>query len=50
MSVAVGAGLGLPFGLMLLDAWWIGPLIGVIVGSLIGLFLTRRDPAPWAGP
>ncbi|HEY7704774.1 MAG TPA: hypothetical protein VID03_08105 [Acidimicrobiia bacterium] len=46
MAVVLGAALGLPLGLLLLETWWIGPLIGVIVGVLIGVFLTLRDPRP----
>ena len=36
IGIVFGAGLGLLFGQMLFDGWWIGPTIGVAAGLVIG--------------
>lgn len=36
VGMAVGAGLGLVFGLLLFDGWWVGPMIGVGLGLVVG--------------
>jgi hypothetical protein len=34
--MSIGAGLGLIFGLLMLEDWWLGPVVGVGVGLLVG--------------
>lgn len=36
VGMTVGAGLGLVFGLLLFDGWWVGPMIGVGLGLVVG--------------
>lgn len=36
VGIVFGAGLGLVFGQMLFEGWWIGPMIGVVAGLVIG--------------
>lgn len=36
VGLVFGAALGLVFGLIGLDSWWVGPMIGVAVGLIIG--------------
>lgn len=36
LGIVFGAALGLLFGQMLLDSWWLGPMIGVAAGLIIG--------------
>lgn len=49
VGLVLGAALGLVFGLMLFDSWWLGPMIGVAAGLIIGaiadLLASTNDPA-----
>lgn len=36
VGLVFGAALGLLFGQMLFDNWWLGPMIGVVAGLIIG--------------
>lgn len=36
LGIVFGAALGLLFGQMLFDSWWLGPMIGVAAGLIIG--------------
>lgn len=49
VGIVFGAALGLLFGQMLFDSWWLGPMIGVAAGLVIGaiadLGATADDPA-----
>lgn len=36
LGIVFGAALGLLFGQMLFENWWLGPMIGVAVGLIIG--------------
>ena len=48
VGIVFGAALGLVFGQMLFDSWWLGPMIGVAAGLIIGaiadLFAGSEDP------
>lgn len=39
VGMAIGAGLGLVFGLLFIDDWWIGPAIGVSLGLIVGAII-----------
>lgn len=41
--MAIGAGLGLVFGLLLFDGWWIGPMVGVGLGLVVGTVVDLRS-------
>lgn len=41
-GIALGAGLGIVFGLLLLPTWWWGPLIGAVAGLLVGAVVDSR--------
>lgn len=43
IGMALGAGLGMAFGLIGLNYWWLGPLIGVAVGLIVGAIMDSRD-------
>lgn len=49
VGLVFGAALGLVFGLMLIDNWWMGPMIGVALGLIVGavadLLASTNDPA-----
>ena len=49
VGIVFGAALGLLFGQMLFDSWWLGPMIGVAAGLIIGaiadLLASEEDPA-----
>lgn len=49
VGLVFGAALGLVFGLMLFDNWWMGPMIGVALGLIVGavadLLASTNDPA-----
>ena len=49
VGLVFGAALGLVFGLMLFDNWWMGPMIGVALGLITGavadLLASTNDPA-----
>lgn len=36
LGIVFGAALGLLFGLLMFDNWWLGPMIGVAAGLIIG--------------
>lgn len=36
LGIVFGAALGLLFGQILFESWWLGPMIGVAVGLIIG--------------
>jgi purine-cytosine permease-like protein len=40
--MALGAGLGMVFGLIGFDDWWLGPLIGVAVGLIVGAIMDSQ--------
>lgn len=47
VGIVFGAALGLLFGQMLFDGWWLGPMIGVTAGLVIGAvadLLGPREP------
>jgi hypothetical protein len=45
VGMSLGAGLGLLFGLMFFANWWIGPVIVVALGLLVGpSWIYRRVP------
>ena len=49
VGLVFGAAIGLVFGQMLFDGWWVGPMIGVVAGLMIGaladLLASVNDPA-----
>lgn len=45
VGIVFGAGLGLVFGTMLFDSWWLGPMIGVAAGLIIGAVAELAPPA-----
>lgn len=44
VGIIFGAALGLLFGPMLFDGWWIGPTIGVAAGLVIGAVTDLLGP------
>jgi len=44
VGIVFGAGLGLLFGQMLFDGWWLGPMIGVAAGLVIGAVADLLGP------
>ena len=36
IGIVLGAAVGLLFGQMFFDSWWLGPMIGVAAGLIIG--------------
>ena len=40
--MALGAGFGLIFGLLMLEGWWIGPVVGVAVGLIVGAVIDSQ--------
>lgn len=44
VGLVFGAGLGLMLGQMLLVQWWIGPMIGVAAGLVIGAVADLLKP------
>jgi len=49
LGLVFGAALGLVFGLMLFDDWWVGPMIGVAVGLVIGAVAELMGPGDRVG-
>jgi uncharacterized membrane protein len=45
VGIVFGAALGLLFGQLLFDDWWIGPMIGVAAGLIIGAITDLGRPA-----
>jgi hypothetical protein len=45
LGIVFGAALGLLFGKMFFDDWWIGPMIGVPAGLIIGAIAELMNPA-----
>lgn len=49
VGIVLGAALGLVFGQMLFDNWWLGPMLGVAAGLIVGaiaeLLPTTDDPS-----
>lgn len=45
VSIVFGAALGILFGQMLFDDWWVGPMIGVAVGLIMGAIADLVRPA-----
>jgi hypothetical protein len=39
VGMSIGAGLGLVLGLLFFSNWWLGPVIGVALGLLVGAFM-----------
>lgn len=44
LGIVFGAALGLLFGQMLFDGWWLGPMIGVAAGLIIGAVADMLRP------
>jgi hypothetical protein len=45
VGIVFGAAFGLLFGQMLFGDWWIGPMIGVAAGLIIGAVADLMGPA-----
>jgi len=45
VGIVFGAALGLLFGQLLFDGWWIGPMVGVAAGLIIGAITDLGRPA-----
>ncbi len=43
LGIVFGAVLGLLFGQMLFDDWWLGPMIGVAAGLIIGAVIDLQQ-------
>jgi uncharacterized membrane protein len=52
VGIVFGAALGILFGQMLFDDWWVGPMIGVAVGLIMGAIadLVRPGSGPRRRP
>lgn len=44
VGIVFGAALGMVFGQMLFDSWWLGPMIGVAAGLIIGAIADLLAP------
>lgn len=51
LGVTFGAGLGLVAGILFLDAWWFGMVIGAVLGLVIGSLaeIASRDRGSGGG-
>jgi hypothetical protein len=45
VGIVFGAAYGQAIGQMLFDDWWLGPVIGVAAGLIIGAILDLRGPS-----
>ena len=44
VGIAVGAAIGMIFGLVLFDDWWWGPVVGTAAGLIIGAVADAWGP------
>ncbi|MDX5400273.1 MAG: hypothetical protein LPK92_11230 [Actinomycetes bacterium] len=49
LGIVFGAGLGLIAGLLLVDAWWWGMLIGAMLGLVVGAIVETTTQARRSG-
>lgn len=45
VGIVFGAALGLVLGILFFDSWWLGPMIGVAAGMIIGAVAELLPPA-----